>query len=138
MVTGRKEEKEIKCCQRLDARGLLCPLPVIRAQRALAAVVPGEAIEVRVTDPGAPADFRALAESRGHELLVMEEETEPWLAGTFDAVDSPVTPASSRVEISTGTAGAMPDQAAPNQTGTNHAQFHVVYRVVIRRGQGPA
>ncbi len=47
----------------LDATGLSCPLPVLRAKKALRAVAPGEALEVRATDPGAVEDFKAFCET---------------------------------------------------------------------------
>jgi tRNA 2-thiouridine synthesizing protein A len=48
--------------QLLDARGLLCPLPALKARRALAALAPGEVLVVLATDPEAPVDVGALAE----------------------------------------------------------------------------
>jgi tRNA 2-thiouridine synthesizing protein A len=47
--------------QLLDARGLLCPLPALKARRALAALAPGETLVVLATDPEAPVDVGALA-----------------------------------------------------------------------------
>jgi tRNA 2-thiouridine synthesizing protein A len=48
--------------QLLDARGLLCPLPALKARRALAALAPGEVLVVLATDPEAPVDVGALAD----------------------------------------------------------------------------
>ncbi len=62
----------------LDARGLLCPLPVIRARQAIEAINPGEVLEVVATDPGAVPDFQAWCAALGHELL-RSEEPEPGL-----------------------------------------------------------
>lgn len=53
----------------LDFKGLLCPLPVLKAKKALRGVQPGEEIEVITTDPGAMEDFKCLCEEDGHELL---------------------------------------------------------------------
>lgn len=50
----------------LDARGLSCPLPLIEARRALAAMAPGEVLVVLATDPEAPIDLAALAADEGH------------------------------------------------------------------------
>lgn len=50
----------------LDARGLHCPLPLIRARRELAAMAPGETLVVLATDPEAPVDLAALAADEGY------------------------------------------------------------------------
>jgi tRNA 2-thiouridine synthesizing protein A len=50
----------------LDARGLHCPLPLIRARRELAAMAAGETLVVLATDPEAPIDLAALAADEGH------------------------------------------------------------------------
>ena len=47
--------------QLIDARGLLCPLPALKARRALAGLAPGEVLVVLATDPEAPVDVGALA-----------------------------------------------------------------------------
>ncbi|MGH7538039.1 MAG: sulfurtransferase TusA family protein [Gemmatimonadales bacterium] len=53
----------------LDCRGLLCPLPVYKASRALEGLRPGQVLRIDCTDPGSLADFPALARQRGHTLL---------------------------------------------------------------------
>ncbi len=53
----------------LDATGLKCPLPVLKAGKALRQVPPGGTLEVLSTDPGAVEDFAAFCETGGHELL---------------------------------------------------------------------
>ena len=53
----------------LDLSGLKCPLPVLKARKALRDYDDGAEVTVRVTDPKAPADFRALCDTVGHELL---------------------------------------------------------------------
>ncbi|MBL6772263.1 MAG: sulfurtransferase TusA family protein [Alphaproteobacteria bacterium] len=53
----------------LDLSGLKCPLPVLKARKALRGYDDGAEVRVRVTDPKAPADFRALCDTVGHELL---------------------------------------------------------------------
>lgn len=53
----------------LDLSGLKCPLPVLKARQALRDYDDGAEVSVRVTDPKAPADFRALCNTVGHELL---------------------------------------------------------------------
>ncbi len=52
--------------QLIDARGLLCPLPALKARRALAGLAPGEVLVVLATDPEAPVDVGALAAEGGH------------------------------------------------------------------------
>jgi tRNA 2-thiouridine synthesizing protein A len=52
--------------QLLDARGLACPLPAIKASAALAALRPGDSLTVLATDPEAPVDIGALAADAGH------------------------------------------------------------------------
>lgn len=54
---------------RLDARGLLCPLPVIRVQDRVATLRPGDLLEVRCTDPGALQDIPAWCRISGHTVL---------------------------------------------------------------------
>lgn len=53
----------------LDARRLLCPLPVIRAQDRVTALVPGDTLEVICTDPGALYDIPAWCRMYGHEVI---------------------------------------------------------------------
>jgi tRNA 2-thiouridine synthesizing protein A len=55
--------------QRVDARGLSCPLPIVRTAIAIKAMQPGEMIEVLATDPGAPKDFEAWSRTTGHQLV---------------------------------------------------------------------
>ncbi|MFQ5775589.1 MAG: sulfurtransferase TusA family protein [Kiloniellaceae bacterium] len=57
----------------LDAKGLRCPLPVLRARKAMKSVAPGAILEVHATDPGAVQDFRAFCETTGDALLKVSE-----------------------------------------------------------------
>ncbi len=59
---------------RLDATGLICPLPVLRARKAMRDVAPGGLLEVRATDPAAVKDFAAFCEATGHALLESRQE----------------------------------------------------------------
>jgi tRNA 2-thiouridine synthesizing protein A len=52
-----------------DARGLLCPLPVLRANRVLRELSPGQILKVLATDPAAAADFPAYCRQTGHTLV---------------------------------------------------------------------
>jgi tRNA 2-thiouridine synthesizing protein A len=53
----------------LDATGLLCPLPVLRAQKALRGMAPGEMLEVLATDKASASEFPAFCQQTGHELV---------------------------------------------------------------------
>ena len=53
----------------LDLSGLTCPLPILRAKKALAEMATGSILEVIATDPGAPPDFAAFCRQTGHQLI---------------------------------------------------------------------
>jgi tRNA 2-thiouridine synthesizing protein A len=53
----------------LDARGLNCPLPILRSKKALTAMASGQVLRVLSTDPGSVKDFDAFAKQTGNELL---------------------------------------------------------------------
>ncbi len=57
----------------LDARGLNCPLPLVKARTALAQLAPGDVLIVLATDPEAPIDLAALAADEGHALETARE-----------------------------------------------------------------
>jgi len=59
---------------RLDTKGLRCPLPVLRARKAMKSVSPGDLLEVEATDPGTVQDFRSFCETTGDELVDWREE----------------------------------------------------------------
>jgi len=59
----------------LDAKGLACPLPVLKAKVILNRLQPGETLLVEATDPHAPVDFGAYCARSGHELLHTETST---------------------------------------------------------------
>lgn len=58
----------------LDARNLLCPLPVIRTQERVAALQPGDTLEVHCTDPGALHDIPAWCRIHGHSVARTSRE----------------------------------------------------------------
>ena len=62
--------------QTVDAIGLACPLPILRAKKALATLARGEVLCVITTDRGAVRDFQAFCRQTGNELLVQVDETE--------------------------------------------------------------
>ncbi len=57
----------------LDARGLNCPLPILRAKKSLAEVTSGQILKILSTDPGSVKDFAAFAKQTGNELLSTAE-----------------------------------------------------------------
>ena len=58
----------------LDAKGLNCPLPILKAKKALKEVPAGGTLEILATDPGAVADFQAFARQTGNELVEQKAE----------------------------------------------------------------
>ena len=53
----------------LDARGLNCPLPILRAKKALTEMSSGQVLRIVATDPGSVKDFQAFSKQTGNELL---------------------------------------------------------------------
>ena len=53
----------------VDARGLNCPLPILKAKKALAELQPGQLLRVLCTDAGSMRDFQAFTRQTGHELV---------------------------------------------------------------------
>ncbi|MFO1196382.1 MAG: sulfurtransferase TusA family protein [Burkholderiaceae bacterium] len=62
----------------VDARGLNCPLPILRAKKALATLSSGQVLKVVATDPGSERDFNAFAKQTGNELLGTGNEGGVW------------------------------------------------------------
>jgi tRNA 2-thiouridine synthesizing protein A len=58
--------------QLLDAKGLNCPLPILRAKKALADMTSGQVLKILATDPGSVRDFQAFAKQTGNELVGQE------------------------------------------------------------------
>jgi tRNA 2-thiouridine synthesizing protein A len=69
VVTGKKRYDVF-----LDARGLVCPMPLIKARQALMVVGRGATICVLATDPGSVADFTSFCDATGHRLLSSEHK----------------------------------------------------------------
>jgi len=55
--------------EELDASGLTCPLPIIRAKKALTKLESGDVLKIISTDPGSVKDFESFAKQTGNELL---------------------------------------------------------------------
>jgi len=60
--------------QELDATGLNCPLPILRAKKALASLGSGQVLKIIATDPGSVKDFEAFAKQTGNELTESTED----------------------------------------------------------------
>lgn len=60
--------------QELDASGLNCPLPILRAKKTLNTMASGEVLHIVATDPGSVKDFDAFAKQTGNELMESKEE----------------------------------------------------------------
>lgn len=59
--------------QELDARGLKCPLPILRCKKGIATLAPLQVLKIVATDAGAVKDFQAFCKQTGHEMLSFEE-----------------------------------------------------------------
>jgi tRNA 2-thiouridine synthesizing protein A len=60
----------------LDAKGLACPMPIVKTKKAMNGLQSGDVLEVHATDKGAKYDLTAWAKSGGHELVKHEEEND--------------------------------------------------------------
>jgi tRNA 2-thiouridine synthesizing protein A len=60
--------------EQLDARGLKCPMPIVRTAQRMRSVAPGELLEVLATDAGAVADFAAWSRSTGNALVESSQQ----------------------------------------------------------------
>ena len=60
--------------EELDASGMNCPIPILRAKKAFHAMESGKVLRIVATDPGSVKDFKAFAKQSGNELLETTEE----------------------------------------------------------------
>jgi tRNA 2-thiouridine synthesizing protein A len=63
----------------LDARGLGCPLPIIKTKKSLNELTPGQILRVISTDPGSVADMQAFTEQTGNQLLSSEVQNKDYV-----------------------------------------------------------
>lgn len=63
----------------IDTRGLNCPLPILKAKKALADMRSGEVLKVLATDPGSMRDFQAFARQTGNELVEQESSNDEFI-----------------------------------------------------------
>ena len=68
--------KEIKADSTLDVRGLGCPMPLLKAKKAIESLASGQVLEVDGTDPGSKNDFASWAERTGNQYLGFLEESD--------------------------------------------------------------
>ena len=59
----------------LDARGLNCPLPILRAKKSIQALSAGQVLQILATDPGSVKDFEAFCKQTGNELLDSSQQS---------------------------------------------------------------
>lgn len=69
-----KEEIIMNANKVLDAKGLACPMPIVKTKKAMNDMQSGEVLEIHATDKGAKSDLTAWAKSGGHELVDHTEE----------------------------------------------------------------
>lgn len=62
--------------KQIDTRGLNCPLPILRAKKALTDMQSGQLLKVVATDPGSVRDFQAFARQTGNELVEQQQQGE--------------------------------------------------------------
>jgi len=68
-LTPKAKHMKTAVDQELDARGLNCPLPILKAKKALATMASGELLKIISTDAGSVRDFAAFAKQTGNELV---------------------------------------------------------------------
>lgn len=66
-------ETQIRFDRELDARGLNCPLPILRTKKSLNDMVSGQVLKIVATDPGSVRDFQAFSKQTGNQLLLSHE-----------------------------------------------------------------
>ncbi len=65
--------------QEVDTRGMNCPLPILKAKKALASMEPGQLLRVVATDAGSLRDFQAFTRQTGHELVEQQTVGEEYI-----------------------------------------------------------
>jgi tRNA 2-thiouridine synthesizing protein A len=66
-------EPQVNCDRELDARGLNCPLPILRTKRTLNDMTTGQLLKIVATDPGSVRDFEAFCKQTGNQLVFSHE-----------------------------------------------------------------
>lgn len=65
--------------KKLDYRGMKCPLPVLKARRALKDMESGDILEIQADDPASPLDFAHFCDEAGHQLTNSQTDTPPFI-----------------------------------------------------------
>ena len=65
--------------KQLDARGLNCPLPILRTKKSLTDMTSGQVLKILATDPGSVKDFQAFSKQTGNELLSSETAADEFI-----------------------------------------------------------
>jgi tRNA 2-thiouridine synthesizing protein A len=73
MPDSMNAETEIRFDRELDARGLNCPLPILRTKKSLNDMTTGQVLKIVATDPGSVRDFQAFSRQTGNQLLLSNE-----------------------------------------------------------------
>jgi tRNA 2-thiouridine synthesizing protein A len=68
------EVQSMQAHKEIDTRGMNCPLPILKAKKALAEMQTGEILKVVATDPSSTRDFQAFARQTGNELLEQSQD----------------------------------------------------------------
>lgn len=68
-----------KIDKELDARGLVCPLPILRTKQSLAGMTGGQTLKIVATDPGSVIDFQVFSEQTGNELLSLSQTADEFI-----------------------------------------------------------
>ena len=63
----------------IDTRGLNCPLPILKAKKALSDMQPGEVLKIVATDPSSTRDFQAFARQTGNDLLEQSQSADEYV-----------------------------------------------------------
>lgn len=63
----------------LDVKGLGCPVPILRANRAIKEMIPGDILEIHATDREAPQDFKIFCDGTGHSYIGCEKRGEVYV-----------------------------------------------------------
>jgi tRNA 2-thiouridine synthesizing protein A len=73
------EARKVKFDKELDARGLSCPLPILKTKKSLNELASGQVLKVVATDPGSVKDMQAFSNQTGHPLLSSAEENKTYV-----------------------------------------------------------
>jgi len=73
-MNAAHEVKSMDANKEIDTRGLNCPLPILKAKKALSEMQTGDVLKVVATDPSSTRDFQAFARQTGNELLEQSQD----------------------------------------------------------------